>query len=65
MGVSFEQAAEIIHEKFQDSVIKVAMKIDDGYLFAIRPKDLEEGAVLLDPFLKLRIMASCRSMLQI
>lgn len=46
------EAKKIILSKYKDSEIVSIMKLRNGYLFSIKPKNWKDGDILLDPFFK-------------
>lgn len=49
--IPVDEAKTIILSKYKDSIITAIMKLKDGYLFAIKPKNWS-GGVILQPFFK-------------
>ena len=50
MNIEYSDASKIILDKYKDSEILCAMRINDGILFSIKPKDTKD--YVLDAFFK-------------
>lgn len=50
--ITIEEAKKKVLSAHKDSVVTSIMRLNDGYLFAIKPKNWDPKQTLLDPFFK-------------
>lgn len=50
--MNINEATKIILSKYSDSIVRTAMESEEAYLFAIEPKDWDQGVEILGNLFK-------------